>query len=141
MATNTKLFDMASLAEVAHATFASANGVLKFTTKVGFIALLQDFDANDEADTKSFSKTQAEEFAERYRVVSQMPNTDSGYSGTLFERMDESGGGTGALVFAQRGTEAFVQVSPAAPLGLDLAVDIGDLVADGLTCTNASVPR
>ena len=34
MATNTKLFDMASLAEVAHATFASANGVLKFTTRL-----------------------------------------------------------------------------------------------------------
>lgn len=132
MASNTQLFDMASLAEAAYATFTDASGALTIASKVEFINRLQDFDADGQKDTKSFSRTQAEEFADHYRVISQQPNTDSGYSATLFERLDEAGVGTSEYVFSQRGTEAFTQLSPTAPLGLDLAVDLGDLVADGL---------
>ena len=133
MADTTQIFDMASLAEAAYATFVDENGVLLVTNKIQLIARLQDFQNDGDKD---FSKTQAEEFAKLYRVVSQRPNTASGYSGTLFERLDADGtltgtvgGPTGEYVFAQRGTE------PTAQFGLDLAVDLDDLVPDGLAWT------
>lgn len=126
MADTTKIFDMASLAEAAYATFVDGNGALLVSNKVELIARLQDFQNDGDKD---FSKTQAEEFAKHYRVVGQRPNTPSGYSGTVFERLDDSGAGTGEYVFAQRGTE------PTTQIGLDLAVDLDDLVTDGLAWT------
>jgi hypothetical protein len=133
MANTTQIFDMASLAEAAYATFSNESGALTIANQDDLVARLQDFDANVGNGKSGFSKTQAEEFAKHYRVVSQRPNTASGYSGTLFERLDADGtltgtvgGPTGEYVFAQRGTEPFEQ------WGLDLAVDIGDLSADGL---------
>ena len=129
MANTTQIFDMASLAEAAYATFTDANGILLVTNKSELIARLQDFQNDGDKD---FSKTQAEEFATHYRVIGQQLNTDTGYSATLFERLGDGGVPTGEYVFAQRGTEPLVQVSPLAPVGLDIAVDVGDLVADGL---------
>lgn len=132
MADTTKIFDMASMAEAAYANFVDASGDLLVTDTATLIAKLEDFDGDPSNGKSGFSKTQAEEFAKHYRVISQRPNTDSGYSGTLFERLDKNGAGTGEYIFAQRGTESFTQASLSAPVGLDLAVDIGDLVADGL---------
>lgn len=115
MSDNKQLFDMASLSEAAYADFV-ISAVLQSSTEDIKIAL----------KAKGWSDTQATEFLTHYRVVSQQPNTATGYSATLFERLSDGGAPTGEYVFAQRGTEPFAQ------LGLDLAVDIGDLVADGL---------
>lgn len=135
MADTKMTFDMASLAEAAYATFTDINGNLLITDQSQFIDRLEDFDADPRNGKNGFSKTQAEEFATHYRVVSQRPNTASGYSGTVFERLDDSGNPTGQYVFAQRGTEPDVQLLSSAPFGIDIAVDIGDLSADGLAWT------
>lgn len=50
---------------------------------------------------KGFSETQATEFVSKWRVVDHQPNTPTGFSATLFERIDNPG----ELVFAVRGTE------------------------------------
>jgi len=50
--------------------------------------------------TKGMSDTQAAAFTDRYQVISQQPNTGSGYSATLF--LDKT---TGQYTYAIRGTE------------------------------------
>lgn len=121
MSTNKHFFDMASLSEAAYAEF--------------FKEGVQQNDSGEVKKlltAKGWSASQADESLIHYRVISQQPNTFSGYSATLFERLGAGGTPTGQYVFAQRGTEPLVRVSPGAPFGLDLAVDIGDLVLDGL---------
>lgn len=67
-----------------------------------------------------FSDKQAAEFVTHWRVVDHRPNTlVSGFSGTLFERLDANGIGTGQYTLAIRGTEASV-LDPR-----DLVVDLG----------------
>ncbi|WP_156521221.1 hypothetical protein [Halothiobacillus diazotrophicus] len=57
---------------------------------------------------KGFSPTQAAEFVTQWRVVDHQPNTLTGLSATLFERLDVSGGVTGEFTLAVRGTEPFL---------------------------------
>ncbi len=52
-----------------------------------------------------FSKSQAAKFVTQWRVVDHQPNTLTGMSATLFERLDSSGNGTGEFTLAVRGTE------------------------------------
>jgi pimeloyl-ACP methyl ester carboxylesterase len=78
-----------------------------------------------EALTSKMSTAQATYLSDRYTVVRQQPNTASGFSATLFQRVG-SGAGSGEYVFAARGTE------PDAGGGVDLSADVGDLVLDGL---------
>jgi hypothetical protein len=86
MSENKQLFDMASLSEAAYADFFK-NGVLQTSSQ----------DVLDILKNKSgWSETQATEFLTHYRVVSQRPNTASGYSGTLFERLWKKGPEKGA---------------------------------------------
>ena len=64
------------------------------------------------------SPSQARAFADRWSVVDHLPNTDTGFSSTLFRNAD------GRYVLAFRGTESFWD---------DLVVaDAGDIVRDGL---------
>jgi hypothetical protein len=121
MADTKKLFDMASLAEAAYADFNDSNGGVLIAEQVIVNRL----------KAKDWSETQAKEFAKHYRVVHQQPNTTSGFSATLFERLSDTRAPTGEYVLATRGTETGVQTS-VFPLGMDLSADIGDLVADGL---------
>ena len=109
MTRNVRILDSALMAETAYAEFLQPNGQLKSSIRQ---ALLD----------KDWSATQADEFLRNYRVVSQQPNTATGYSATLFEKLN-NGVPTGQFVLANRGTEL---------LTIDLAVDIGELVADGL---------
>ena len=109
MTSNLRVLDSALLSEAAYAEFLQSNGQLKPSLRQ---ALLD----ND------WSATQADEFLKQYRVVSQQPNTATGFSATLFEKLID-GVPTGQFVLANRGTE---------PLTIDLAMDIGELVADGL---------
>lgn len=54
---------------------------------------------------EGFSPTQATEFVTQWRVVDHQPNTLTGLSATLFERLDASGNGTGEFTLAVRGTQ------------------------------------
>ena len=54
---------------------------------------------------EGFSPTQAAKFVAQWRVVDHQPNTSTGLSATLFERLDSSGNGTGEFTLAVRGTE------------------------------------
>ncbi len=59
-------------------------------------------------DGNKFSATQAAEFVSHWRVVDHQPETTSGFSATLFQRIDtdpDSGLTAGDYVFANRGTE------------------------------------
>lgn len=66
----------------------------------------------------------ADEFVKHWRVVSHRPNTSSGFSATLYERLDENENPAGEFVLAPRGTET-EDIR-------DLQADVEDLVANGL---------
>jgi hypothetical protein len=51
-----------------------------------------------------FSTVQASDFVENWRVADHLPDTSSGFSATLFEKLDDAGNGTGQYSFAIRGT-------------------------------------
>ncbi len=58
--------------------------------------------------TEDFQKAQANAFLSHWQVLDHQPNTASGFSGTLFQRIDDdpiNGYEAGDLVFALRGTE------------------------------------
>ncbi|MDR3158363.1 MAG: hypothetical protein LBU11_04990 [Zoogloeaceae bacterium] len=112
---NTKdLFDYAELAEASYVRF----DLLKkdFSDESVKTAL-----TTKEADGKEykgeFSATQADDFVAKWQVVSHIPDTDSGFSATLFREKE-----TGKYVYALRGTAG----------KQDLSTDFGDLVIDGL---------
>jgi hypothetical protein len=72
----------------------------------------------------------AAEFGRHWRVVAHEPNTASGFSGTVFERINPQPGEQ-RYVIAMRGTEASNLISTEAYADLASA-DFFDLVADGL---------
>lgn len=109
MNTITSLFQQAQLAEAAYANLSSA---------INNQAALKQ--ALDVANGGSFSTAQATAFAAQWRVVSQQPNTASGFSGTVFQNI-----ATGEYVFAARGTE------PKA-LFTDWPTNLGDIGSDGI---------
>lgn len=110
MSTIQNLFQQAQLAEAAYADF-----------------LKPDTTTEQALQAEGMSATQAADFATHWEVVHHLPNTDSGFSGTLFRRRDNdpvSGLKAGDLVFALRGTEQ---------VGLDLfQADFNELVKNGL---------
>src|SRR5882672_10008703 len=71
--------------------------------------------------------TQADDFLTRYRIVSHLPNTATGFSGTLMERLDAQGTGTGEYTFAMRSTEYLN------------ANEGGDWERDGLSGTDGEI--
>jgi len=88
MSTIQELFQQAQLAEAAYADFSQARSLLAALT--------------DDQTGGTFSTAQATAFAARYQVVSQQPNTSSGFSATLF--LDKT---TNKYIYAVRGTEGF----------------------------------
>lgn len=119
MSTITSLFQQAQLAEAAYANFLDDAGHLITTDKQLEAALTT-------GDGK-FSQSQAADFVTHWEVVHHLPNTASGFSGTVFRRRDDdpiSGLKAGDLVFALRGTEPGVQ---------DLfQADLNEIVKNGL---------
>jgi hypothetical protein len=111
MSSITTLFEEAQLAEAAYANFFDDSGNL-ITTNAQLITALTTGDMK-------FSIAQATDFTNRYQVVSQLPNTASGFSATVF--LDTT---TGQYTFAARGTEA-----NAADL---IGADLHGVVADGI---------
>ncbi len=105
-----KIFDLAQLAEVGYANFQ------KFPD-----------DASEALKANNFSATQATEFVTHWQVASYQADTASGFSATLFKRLDDDpigGYKAGQYVYAIRGTSGFAD---------DLiSADGGDIVLDGL---------
>jgi hypothetical protein len=70
---------------------------------------------------------QATTFVTQYRLVDQLQNTASGFSGVVFEQLNPDGTGSGHIAFAPRGTE------PSAQGGVDLwQADLTQILRDGL---------
>lgn len=112
----TTLYQQALLAEVAYADFATAiNSDGSFDsgkTKTALIA-------------KGLSPVQADEFTTNWKVISHQPDTDSGFSATLFQRITAdpiAGYKIGDYSYAVRGTAGLT----------DLAEDISNIAQDGL---------
>ena len=71
--------------------------------------------------------TQADDFLTRFKIVSHLPNTATGFSGTLMERLNAQGNGTGEYTFAMRSTEYLN------------ANEGGDWERDGLSGTDGEI--
>lgn len=116
MATVASFFELSQLSEAAYASLVDNNGAPLFGQ--GFIAALI---------AEGMSTPQATDFVSHWAVVDHLPNTGSGFSATVFRRIDDdpvSGYRAGDLVFALRGTEQ---------LGLDLfQTDIREIASNGL---------
>jgi len=110
--------NMAMLSEAAYADFRGSltpSRVQKSLERIG-----SDNDEPDDPD-KGFSTSQAEEFVKHWEVVHHQPDTDSGFSATLFKSKDPNT--TQPYVLAIRGTDG----------NQDLIVTDGlDIVVDGL---------
>jgi hypothetical protein len=76
--------------------------------------------------SKGFSSAQALDYVNHWRVVDHQPNTTSGFSATLFEKLDDNQTGTGEYTLAFRGTEGV------SDFGVDLVEDIFCLSAQGI---------
>ncbi len=115
------LFQKALLAEASYADFES----IDITDEEDIKTALQRIDtAEDEPvddPKKGFSLSQAEDFISHWEVVHHQPDTDSGFSATLFKNKDSNV--SQPYVLAIRGTAG----------KQDLVVtDISDIVTDGL---------
>lgn len=99
------LFQQAQLAEAAYAIFLDSSGNL-LTNKDDIKAALQD-----QGNSMTFSDAQATAFINDWRVVDQYTNSSwgglvgTGFSATVFERLDENGNGTGEYSLAIRGSQ------------------------------------
>ena len=86
----------------------------KIVKKEGFIKIVEKDLTTGNERTSRFTKTQAEEFAQKWEIVSHIANTGTGFSGTLFRarKTDEEGKADpetgikeGDLVISFRSTE------------------------------------
>ena len=120
MITASNVSELADLAEASYRNF----GLIPAGQILEGSALKQPLIAG----SSPWPEARADEFIRHWRVVAHQPNTASGFSGTVFERINPEAGEP-RYVVAMRGTEGNV-VSQLYP---DLAAaDIADLVANGL---------
>jgi len=83
----TKMYEQALLSEAAYADFSNLTNVQSFI---------------DALITSGFFPTQAMEFVTDWQVIHHQPDTESGFSATLFKSMDASA--ANPYVLAIRGT-------------------------------------
>lgn len=117
--TTNSLFEQAQLAEAAYANFWDDITNTLITDQAKVIAALKGEDGD------GFSETQAQEFTNNWEIISHQPDTDTGFSATLFRRKTDdpvSGYKAGDYVYAIRGTAGIV----------DFQEDLGNIVADTL---------
>lgn len=112
------LFQQAQLAEAAYADFwdENSNQVLVDAGDIKDALLALD---------PAFSETQAQQFIEEWEVVAHQPDTETGFSATLFRRLMAdpiSGYEIGDYAYAIRGTAGVT----------DLQEDLGNIVPDTL---------
>jgi hypothetical protein len=116
MSTTQNLFEQAQLAEAAYANFIGANGSLITNNDAVILALR----------AQDFSESQATEFVKHWKVVSHIPNqVPSGFSATVFEKLNENGSGTGEYSLAIRG-------SLFQPSAIDFIADAKTITTDGV---------
>jgi hypothetical protein len=116
------LFQQAQLSEAAYANFVDSAGNL-LTNPDDIKAALQDAGNN-----MRFSSTQATAFVSQWRVVNHIPDTASGFSATLFERLN-NGVGTGEFNLAIRGSTF---AGSGRDFAKDFQADAGDIFRDGI---------
>ncbi|MEO8384986.1 MAG: hypothetical protein ABI583_07085 [Betaproteobacteria bacterium] len=119
MNTTAKFFDMTQLAEASYTRFRDVAVTSTIATEEDLIDKVNR--------SGNFSAAQAADFVKNWRLVAHQANTGSGFSGSVFERLNpKTGAATGQYTFAFRGTEVGQQ------FGIDPAVaDLGQLVANG----------
>lgn len=107
-------YDFSSVAEASYVEFHEIN-----INNDALVEYALQPNADSEKDLGGiFSSTQAGDFVSKWRIVSHTPNTDNGYSSTVFKSKEN-----GKYIISFRGTDG----------GLDIfSADIGDIVADGL---------
>ena len=115
------LFQQAELSEAAYANFVDSAGNL-LTNPDDIKAALQDAGNN-----MRFSSTQATAFVSQWRVVNHIPDTASGFSATLFERLDANEQPTRQYTFAIRGSTEVIDFA-----GADLSLATGGVAFDQL---------
>ncbi|HUW25977.1 MAG TPA: calcium-binding protein [Gallionella sp.] len=114
MSTIQNLFEQAQLAEAAYANLWNSNTNSVITdSELVKIALIAE----------KFSIAQAAELVKNWRVVSQQPDTISGFSATLFEKLDANQQPTGQYSFAIRGSTQILS---------DFVADAALIAADGI---------
>jgi hypothetical protein len=113
----TQLFDQAELSEAAYADFWDETTNSLISDQEDVQAALRNH---------GFGKTQAADFVTHWKVITQCPNTDSGFSATVFERLD--GDNAGERYIAIRGSE---------PNLTDWEEDFADVGADGIAISQA----
>ena len=101
------LFEQAQLAEASYANLLPGLDVATELQNTG--------------NNMHFSSAQATTFVSQWQVVDHIPDTESGFSATLFERLD-NGAGTGQFSLAIRGSTDLT----------DFAADGGDIFLDGM---------
>jgi len=78
--------------------------------------------------SSGLTETQAEQFINRYTILSSQENTASGFAATIFQDNE-----TGKIIFSMRGTEPRL----ISPVVIDLATDFGDIGADGIAISQS----
>ena len=125
METITSVFEQAELAEAAYANFIDGSGNL-IIDKDKIITALRDY---------SFSAVQASDFLTHWKIIDQCPNTDTGFSGTVFERLD--GPNAGERYISICGTEGSKLLDGSGEGKKDIAEDIANIGADGIAINQA----
>ena len=128
------IFQNSLLSEAAYANFADLDFSDETKVKTALQRIGNDPDKPNEPDDpeQGFSASQAEEFVKHWRIVSHQPNTDHGFSATVFEALDENGNGTGEFSFAIRGSEAKLWTTKS-----DWLTNFGDVGPDGIAIHQA----
>lgn len=98
------LYDAAFLAEVAYVDFAKVD-------MTNLVQYKKDIEREFSNGKSNLSEVQINYFLENFRVVAHQPNTKSGFSATVFARIDENGQDVEPYdyIFANRGTEDLFQ--------------------------------
>jgi Ca2+-binding RTX toxin-like protein len=70
-------------------------------------SLISQLAKSGESGGAGMTSSQAEYFANNFRVIEQQETTASGFSATLFERLNESGQGSGEYFLSMRGSDEY----------------------------------
>ena len=112
------------------------NAELAMASYANLVSGVPDTQALEDEDI-GMSSRQAKAFSENWRVIDQQQNTDSGFSATVFERIDESGNQTGEYTIAIRGSESlsddwkdWLDANESITLGEGIAIKQAKIIGD-----------
>jgi hypothetical protein len=108
------VYDVSLLSQAAYADKLNINK--EDASLIGRLTLSTDDDG------AGMTSSQAEYFANNFRVIGQQETTTSGFSATLFERLNESGKGTGEFFLSMRGSDGLSNIIDWTDANLDNVV-------------------